>query len=108
MKMSQRIGVGFYNIIQKNNISVEEAARKIGYSIRDLNRFIEGRLFLAPNEIERIANIFSTTPDELISYKPDSSCLLPRLEYNKEFSSEDHLFQIVDLLDEYIELKEQM
>ena len=108
MKMSQRVGVGFYHIIVKNNLSIEDAAQRIGFSIRDINRFIDGRLFLAPTEIERISQLFDTTLEELMSFQPDSSCLLPRLEYNKKFSSEEHLYQIVDLLYEYIELKEQI
>lgn len=34
--------------------------------------------------------------------------ILPELEYNEEFSSKENLYKIIDLLDDYIELKEQM
>jgi len=108
IKMSQRIGTAFYSVLYRNRISIDDAAERIGYSIRDINRLIEGKLYLSPKELERITGLFNTTPQELIMFKPDSSCPIPRLEYNKEFSSEDHLYQIVDLIDEYIELKEQL
>lgn len=106
--MVRNIGMGLYSVLQKNGISFEEAAARIGYSLRDTIRIIEGKLFLSPVELNRIADIFNTTSDYLLKYKPESSCLVPELEYNKEFTHEDNLYKILDLLDEYIEIKEQM
>ena len=107
-KISRNVGMGLYSSIRSCGITVEDAAKRIGYSVRDLRRVLEGRLFLSPSELEKISNIFGTTSESLIAFVPDGNCLLPELEYNKEFSSNDNLHLIIDLLDEYIELKEQV
>lgn len=107
-KISRNIGMGLYSILKSKKISIEEAADILGYSVRDTLRIIEGKLFLSPNEIKKMADSFGKTPDFFIFFKPRSNSLLPELEYNKEFSSKENLYKIIDLLDDYIELKEQM
>ena len=107
-KITRNIGIGIYSELKSKNISVEEAAMLFGYSVRDMYRLIEGRLFISPKALEEIAGKLDTRVDLLINFMPDSNKLLPELEYNKTFSSEDNLYTIIDLLDEYIELKEQV
>ena len=65
-------------------------------------------MFVSPKELERISEKLDTTPEYLITFKPTDKCLLPDLEYNKEFSDVDNLYKIIDYIDEYIELREQM
>ena len=43
---------------------------------------------------------------ELLSYEADK--FVPELQYMKEFSKTDNLEMILDLLDDYVELKEVM
>jgi hypothetical protein len=107
-KISRNIGMGLYSILKEKKISVVEAARMIDYSDRDFRRIIEGRLFLSPRALEDIAAKFDTTAEYLIKFKPDANNLLPELEYNKDFTDKENLYKIIDLIDEYVELKEQM
>ena len=107
-KISRNIGIGLYSVLKDNSISIEEAAQKIGFSVRDMYRLIEGRVLVSPRVLEEISNELGIKSDFLISFVPDNNNLLPELEYNKEFSSRDNLYRIIDLLDEYIELKEEM
>ncbi|MBR6216963.1 MAG: helix-turn-helix transcriptional regulator [Eubacterium sp.] len=107
-KISRNIGMGIYSVLKQNEISVEEAADKIGYSLRDMWRIIEGRLFVSPRILEDISNKLDTSVEYLINYKPTENSLLPELEYNKVFTDRENLYKIIDLLDDYIELKEQM
>ena len=107
-RISFSIGMGILSVLEKNNITVEEGARKTGYSFRDFRRIIEGKLFLSPRALDDLSSKLGTTSKFLIEFKPSNNRLLPGLEYNKEFSSEEHLYKIIDLLDEYIQLKEQM
>ena len=107
-KISRNIGIGLYYVLKQNKISVEEAAEKVGYSLRDMWRIIEGRLFLSPMALEDISTKLGTSAEYLINYKPSEKDSLPGLEYNKDFTDKENLYKIIDLLDDYIELKEQM
>lgn len=100
--------MGICDVLEKSNISEKDAAIQTGYSYREFRRILEGKLFLSPRALEDLASKLKTSAKYLISYKPNGNNLLPGLEYNKEFTSVDNLYKIVDLLDEYIELKEQM
>ena len=96
-RISRNIGIGLYSVLKQNKISVEEAAEKVGYSVRDMWRIIEGRLFLSPRALEELAGAFGTSAEHLINYKPSEKTLLPELEYNKDFTDKDHLYMIIDL-----------
>ena len=59
---------------------------------------------LPPVEIGKIAELFGKTKKELLSYEADK--FVPELQYMKQFSNTDNLDKILDLLDDYVELKE--
>ena len=61
---------------------------------------------LPPAEIKKIAEVFGKTKYELIHYEAEK--LVPELQYMKEFSDTNSLEKILDLVDEYVELKEAM
>ena len=67
---------------------------------------IEGKVIIPPVELERIARFLGTTKSELLNRESDS--LIPDLQYMKEFSNPDNLDRILDLMDEYVELREVM
>ena len=54
--------------------------------------------------IDKMASLLKTTKSELINHESDS--LVPELQYMKEFSNPDNLDKILDLMDEYVELRE--
>ena len=107
-KTSRKMGIALSTLIKEKGISLKEAALSVEYSFRDFRRLIEGRLIVSPTEWERISAVLGTSFDYLVSYEPSDKCLLPDLEYNKEFSDVENLYMIVDYLDEYIELIEQL
>ena len=61
---------------------------------------------IPPVEIGKIAELFGKTKKELLSYEADK--FVPELQYMKQFSNTDNLDKILDLLDDYVELKEVM
>ena len=61
---------------------------------------------LPPGEIAKVAEALGTTKRELLQY--EAEVLVPELQYMKEFSNAENLDLILDLLDEYVELKEAM
>ncbi len=104
--IGRKLGVNIFTLMQNSGISREDLAKKLNYTYRDMCRILEGKLMLPPTEIERIAELFGKTKKELLSYEADK--IVPELQYMKEFSDIDKLDKILDLLDDYVELKEVM
>lgn len=102
--VGRKLGVNIFTLMQNSGISREELAEKLNYTYRDMCRILEGKLMLPPVEIEKIAELFGKTKKELLSYEADK--FVPELQYMKEFSNTDNLDKILDLLDDYVELKE--
>ncbi len=102
----RKIGVNIFTLMQNAGISREELAAKLNYSYRDMCRILEGKLMLPPVEIKRIAEFFGKTKQELLHYESDK--VVPELQYMKEFSDTKNLDKILDLLDEYVDLKDAM
>ena len=102
----RKIGVNIFTLMQNAGLSREELARKLSYSYRDMCRILEGKLMLPPVEVKKIAEFFGKTKQELLYYEADK--FVPELQYMKEFSDTKNLDKILDLLDEYVDLKEAM
>ena len=104
--VGRKLGVNIFTLMQNSGISREDVAEKLDYTYRDMCRILEGKLMLPPVEIGKIAELFGMTKKELLSYEADK--FVPELQYMKEFSKTDNLEMILDLLDDYVELKEVM
>ena len=102
--VGRKLGVNISVFLQKANISPEIFASKLGYSVKDAWRIIEGKVIVPPVELDRITNILGTTKAELMTYEADYK--VPELQYMKEFSNPDNLDKILDLMDEYVECRE--
>lgn len=104
--VGRKLGVNIFTLMQNSGISREELAEKLNYTYRDMCRILEGKLMLPPVESGKIAELFGKTKKELLSYEADK--FVPELQYMKQFSNTDNLDKILDLLDDYVELKEVM
>lgn len=104
--VGRKLGVNIYTLMQDSGISREDLAEKLNYTYRDMCRILEGKLMLSPIEIEKVAELFGKTKKELLNYEADR--LVPELQYMKEFSNTENLDKILDLLDDYVELREVM
>ena len=102
--VGRKLGVNISTRMLEANISPDNFAENLGYSIKDVWNVIEGKVVIPPIELEKIANLLGTTKSELIDRESDS--LIPDLQYMKEFSNPDNLDRILDLMDEYVELRE--
>lgn len=102
--IGRKLGVNIFTLMQDSGISREDLARKLNYTYRDMCRILEGKLMLPPVEIGKIAELFGKTKKELLEFGTAKS--VPELQYMKEFSNTDSLDRILDLLDDYVELKE--
>lgn len=102
----RRLGVNIFTLMQNSGISREELAEKMNFTYRDMCRVLEGKLLLTPVQVARVVELLGTTMEHLLHYESDK--FGPELQYMKEFSDRDNLDKILDLLDEYVDLKEAM
>lgn len=102
--VGRKLGVNIFTLMQKSGISRQDLAQKLQCSYRDVCRILEGKLMLTPRRIAAIAEVLGTTKHDLMNLQSDRA--VPELEYMKEFTDLDNLDLILDLMDEYIDLKE--
>lgn len=105
-KVGRKLGANIFTFMQNSGISREDFAKLLDYTYRDVCRVIEGKLVLPPVELARVASVLGITKKELIS--GEAYGVVPELQYMKQFDNAENLDRILDLLDEYVELKETM
>ena len=102
LNIMRKIGVNIFMLMQNAGLSIEDMTKKLGYSYMDMCRIIDGKAMLPPSELNKIANVFEKTVQELIDYETEE---YPFAIY-KKCINQDTLNIILDLLDEYVELVE--
>lgn len=102
--VGRKLGVNIRTCMLEANISLDSFAKHLGYSNKDVWNVIEGKVIISPIELEKIADVLKTTKRDLLNR--EASSLVPDLQYMKEFSNSDNLDRILDLMDEYVELRE--
>ena len=99
-----KLGATIYILMHNKGLTCEKLAHLLDYSLRNMHRVIEGKVILPPAELDKISKVFGKTKDELINYQLDKD--VPELDYIKIFQNANALNKILDLMDEYVELKE--
>ena len=102
--VGRKLGVNICMRMLEANINPGRFAKYLGYSMKDVWNVIEGKVIIPPVELDKIARLLQTTKSELINHESDN--LVPDLQYMKEFSNPDNLDRLLDLMDEYVELRE--
>ena len=102
--VGRKLGINICMRMLEANISPGRFARHLGYSIKDVWYVIEGKVIIPPVELDKIARLLQTTKSELINRESDN--LVSDLQYMKEFNNPDNLDRLLDLMDEYVELRE--
>ena len=102
--LCRKIGVNIYTLIHNAGTTPERLAKDLNYSLKDMWGVIEGKIMLSPAELDRIAKALGTSKDVIVRFDADS--LAPNLAFMNEFCNPDNLDKILDLMDEYVELRE--
>ena len=100
----RKIGVNVYTFMQKADLTPEDLAEQMSYSMKDVWNVIEGKVMIPPVEIKKLASTLGVSGDDLINKVPER--LAPNLEFMKEFSNPESLYKVLDLMDEYVEIRE--
>lgn len=102
----RQLGANIYTLMRKRNMAVPTLAERTGLSRRDVYRTIEGKLLLSPDALQRIALALETTPEILTSESLTEE--MSELGYMRAFKHPENLDKILDLFDDYVELKEAL
>ena len=81
--------------------SIQLLAKESGYSIKDIGKIFDGRLFLSPKQIEEIANVLELNVDEIINCTD-----VDPIECMGEFTKEENKDMLLDYIYRYVDLKE--
>ena len=103
----RKIGFNIYMFMQDAGLEPEDFATKLNYSFMDVCRIIDGRVFLSPVELERIAKVLGTTKAELVCHEAEKYIHSESL-YAKKFTNPHNLNMVLDLMDEYVDLVEEL
>ena len=87
--------------MMEQNKSIQLLAKESGYSIKDIGKIFDGRLFLSPKQIEEIANVLELNVDEIINCTD-----VDPIECMGEFTKEENKDKLLDYSDRYVDLKE--
>ncbi len=107
MREERILGNNIQLLLNERNLKHSDMASSLGYDENDVNRICEGRVFLAMNEIEDIAEYLHVNSEELLKRKDDEAyekagCI----HYNHPFKSEKELDKIMDLFDLVCDVEE--
>ena len=101
-------GRNMYYFMKKNSIKNEDLAEKTGYSVIDIAKIKDARLFLPREDMESIANVLRVSVDDLLDEELCKGEKDPLIECRGEFSSEENKDKILDLFDAYCDIQEML
>lgn len=108
MREKSRIfGNNLQVFLKRKNIQPERFAEQLGYSVQEVRRMMDARLFLTMEEKENIAHALDVTVDSFYQVLDDKTyekagCL----ECRGEFSQPENKKEILDLFDIYCDIQE--
>lgn len=107
MNILRTIGNNISLELRRNSFELEEFADGIGFSLTDIHKLIEGRLYVPPILLKEIAEKLGVTRERLVEYRGAE-------EYNtllhnfRDFKSEENKDLVLDLIDMYADLEEAL
>ena len=99
------LGYNIETMAKNNDVDTCAIANACNLSTNDVQRVFEGRLVLTPTQVNAIANIFSCSIDQLLvkpsNFESYGECM-------GEFKNPKNEDKILNIIDDYIDLKESI
>lgn len=109
MRQERIIGKNCRLLMQKQAVSEEEFAKKLGYSVLDVKKLMDGRIFTTHRDIQDIASFFKVLPEFILKDHGKAAYNGSGFMYcMTDFSDEDNEEKILDIFDMYCDLKEML
>lgn len=95
--------------MNRAGMKVEEFAEKLEYSVYEVQKLMDARLFLERKEKEQIAEILGVTVDALYEVLDDKSYVQAGcMECRGKFTSAEYKKEVMDLFDVYCDVQETL
>jgi transcriptional regulator with XRE-family HTH domain len=96
------IGAKARKLRLEKDMNIKDIAREIGWSYWDYRSFENGWLIMSFRELEKLAQIFNTTEEELIEPLPDDEYkkLILHIDVNKDINDVELLDAIFDRVED--------
>lgn len=109
MNKSRVFGQNMHYYMKLKDVSVESLAQKLDYTVLELKKIFDARLFVDKEEKEDIAKALGVSIEDLM----DANKKLPHdetnlIEYRGNFSNEENKEKILDLFDIYCDIQESL
>ena len=107
MNNSRILGNNISLELQRQSIGLLDLASKIGYSEKDIHKLVEGRMFVPPFQLDKIAESLKVTREELLMDRGADS--YNGLIHNfRDFKNTENQELVLDLIDMYADLEEAL
>lgn len=93
--------------LEAHSMELSDFSNKIGFSLIDAKKLIEGRLFIPPFQLVKIADVLGITKSQLINNRgmEEYSSLIHNF---RDFKNESNRELVLDLIDMYADLAETL
>lgn len=109
MRVARVIGDNIKLLLQKNGIKKNEFAKKMGYSLGDVDKICDGRLFVTDIEVGEIASFFDVTKEEICQRGDEKQYIgCGFMECMGTFKKESNRDKVLDIFDMYCDLQETL
>lgn len=109
MRVSRIIGNNCRLQLIQNNVSADTFADALGYSLSDVEKLCDGRLFVTEKDVADIADYFGISEDDLYrDYGQAQYTGESFMHCMGQFKREENKDLILDIFDMYCDLKEAL
>lgn len=105
MSNLRNIGYKIFLLANKAEDGEENICNNLNFSENDYNRLITGRLSLTPMQINKIAELFSVNPMEILDYK-NNDAYSKMVHCMSNFEKNENCDEILYIIDTYIDFVE--
>ena len=105
MNLIENLRLSIYELMRKNNMTCQEFGDVLGYSITDVDNILFGEVLLPPVEIEKIAQLFGITKQELMSYRNINDSTKINIEIMTE--NPNMYINLKKLVERFVEIDEE-
>lgn len=107
MNNSRIIGNNISLELMNRSMELSVFAQKIDFSMNDIHKLIEGRLFLPPFQLKKIADTLGVSKSDLMTDKGSGE--YDKLIHNfRDFKKPENQELVLDLIDMYADLAEAL
>lgn len=105
MNLARNIGFHLQALLKEKDIAIQTFSKDLDFPLKEMYFILEGRKILPPFLLKEFADYFEVNPEYFLNpYTKEES--IPEHTYLFQFSNPKHIDEILDLIDDYADLKE--